>query len=162
MDPPIQPYYEIHQNDTITTYSYFPQDDEYLMSKITKDEFSDPEIFEIQYIGEGERRPGLLLGMIDYEIIEENDDQVVIEATIDPEVLYGASAEYMYIKSWTKTIYFAKSIQQVDKVEVRQIIDAAYLMPDLKIDGKLVEENEITYITLYMNINSSYDFALPE
>lgn len=132
------------------------------MSEVTKDIFSEPDFFENQHIREGEYRPGLLLGMADYEIIEDNDVQVVIGATIDPEDVYGATAQYMHIKLWTKTIYFNKSSRQVEKVKGHPVVSAEELTPDLQIDGKSVKENDLTFVTICKDIDSSPEFELPE
>jgi hypothetical protein len=156
-DHQTEPYYELHQNGEIITY-YGKK----LASETTKEEYQDPEIFETLYIGEGEHRPGLLLGMVEYEVIEDNDEQVIIKAIIDPEEVYGAYAEYLHIKSWNKTIYFNKGSQKVEKVEEHQIVNAEELLQNLEIEGNLVKENDVTTVSEYRNINSSQDFDLPE
>lgn len=160
-----EPLYEIHKNDSIITYTYFLQDETYLVSEFAREDLSSQEeieVFDYQYIDLGERRPGLLSGMVDYEVIEDNDEQVVIRATIDPEDVYGTASGYMYTKSWTKTIYYNKNSQQVVKVEGHLIINAEELMPNFEIDGKSVTENDITIVTEYRDINSSQEFDLPE
>ncbi|QSX08223.1 hypothetical protein J0B03_10560 [Alkalibacter rhizosphaerae] len=159
---PTAPSYALHQNGTITNYFYFLQEEKYLVSEITEETYPEPALFDSLYIGNGERTQGILLGMVDYEILEDTDEQVVIKATINPEEVHGAAIEYMYIKSLTQTVYYNKDTQQVIKVEDHQLVNTQELSPNMVIDGKSVYEQDLTIVSEYKNINSSPDFELPK
>lgn len=159
---PTQPFYQLHQNNEIAQYSFIFPDEVYIISKFTKEDLGEyADVFDISYIGEGERSPGLLSGMVDYEVVEETEGQFVVQATIEQADLYGEVGENLIITN-TRTLYYDKTSNQVMKVVNHVIQNAEVLNPDMTVDGQTVKEMDITTTVQYININTSEDFDLPE
>ncbi|QSX08221.1 hypothetical protein J0B03_10550 [Alkalibacter rhizosphaerae] len=157
-----QAYYELHQNEEIAQYSFFLQDEVYVISRVTKEDLGESaDAFDNLYIGEGEHSPGLLSGMVDYEVVEETEEQYVLKATIEQGDLYGEVGA-SFILTNTRTIYYDKTSNQVMKVENHVIQDAEVLNPGMTVDGQSVKEMDFTTTIQYVNINTSEDFDLPE